>query len=646
VAETDEAPDPLIGRLLGQKFRIERLLGAGAMGRVYLAEQTNLGKQIALKVLHASMAGDASLAKRFYREAKSASMLAHPNILQIIDFGDDQGLLFIAMELLSGRDLYRAIKQDWPLSLDRIGHIGGQILSALDEAHDKGVIHRDLKPENVMLLDVRGEVDFVKVCDFGIAKVASERDGEGSAITVAGMVCGTPEYMSPEQAKGEPLDGRSDLYAMATILYQMVVGDVPFRAESALGVITKQLHEQPRPPSERRANVNCPPALEAVILRGLRKNREERFANAGDMKAALLESVGMRRSSGSGASIARSRATGLSDVALAATGVSTPIPSADGAATSDSASPAHPSSASASEFSATAPSPAVAATSSAPSGAAVAGPSASTPSLAAPPRSRGLVFVAAFAILGVLGTGAYVALSRSRTKPAVVTPASPAPPPSSTPTNTALPTGPAGSATAVSAPTPSPAPASPPTPSAPPPSNMPALEKATAVPIPNAHPPAPEQVFAAAPSHKHDRHGSKTSGGLNQQAVAAAIRPAPSAAVASSPQRSTPAVAAAAPARSAGFAAKPAAASGAHSFAGAFAEGEQLFRAGDVDGALARYQEAARLNPSDAKTQRQIGKCYNRLGQRDRAVPFIKRYLELAPDASDADFFRAQLDAK
>ena len=191
VADSVEA-DPLIGRLLAQKFKIERLLGAGAMGRVYLAEQTNLGKQVALKVLHNAMAGDAALAKRFYREAKSASMLAHPNILQIIDFGDDAGLLFIAMELLSGRDLYRAIKQDFPFSLERIGHIGGQILGALDEAHAKGVVHRDLKPENVMLLDVRGESDFVKVCDFGIAKVASERDGEGSAITMAGMVCGTP----------------------------------------------------------------------------------------------------------------------------------------------------------------------------------------------------------------------------------------------------------------------------------------------------------------------------------------------------------------------------------------------------------------------------------------------------------------------
>src|SRR4051812_10694137 len=308
------------------------------MGRVYLAEQTNLGKQVALKVLHNAMAGDETLAKRFYREAKSASMLSHPNILQIIDFGDDEGTLFIAMELLSGRDLYRAIKDQFPFSLDRIGHINGQILGALDEAHAKGVVHRDLKPENVMLLDVRGESDFVKVCDFGIAKVASERDGEGSAITMAGMVCGTPEYMSPEQARGDALDGRSDLYAAAVILYQMVAGDVPFRAESALGVITKPLTEEPMPPSKRRPS-GVPDAVEAVILRGLEKNKEDRFASAAEMRVALFEALGIKRPSSS----THNRAGGGSAAdAMAATGVATPASSPAQAATRPAAS-SHPS---------------------------------------------------------------------------------------------------------------------------------------------------------------------------------------------------------------------------------------------------------------------------------------------------------------
>jgi tetratricopeptide (TPR) repeat protein/tRNA A-37 threonylcarbamoyl transferase component Bud32 len=290
--------DSLIGRLVGGKFRIRRLIGSGAMGRVYLAEQTNLGKQIALKVLQARMAGDAVLARRFYLEAKSASMLAHPNILQIIDFGNDGGLQFIAMELLSGRDLSRAITEDWPLDPGRIGHIGAQILSALDEAHSKGVVHRDLKPANVMLLDVRGEPDFVKVCDFGVAKV-SDHSGGSSGITVAGMVCGTPEYMSPEQARGLELDGRSDLYAAAVILYQMVVGDVPFHADSAFGVMSKVLHEMPERPSRRIQN-GVAPALEAVILKGLQKSPNDRFATAAEMKEALLKAVGLAHPTGSG----------------------------------------------------------------------------------------------------------------------------------------------------------------------------------------------------------------------------------------------------------------------------------------------------------------------------------------------------------
>ena len=260
------------------------------MGRVYLAEQINLNKQVALKVLRAPMAEDPTFARRFQREATSASMLSHPNVLQMIDFGDDDGLLFIAMELLIGRDLSRVIVEDWPLPVARIGHIGAQILSALDEAHAKGVVHRDLKPDNVMLLDVRGECDFVKVCDFGLAKVADGHEGERSAVTLAGSICGTPEYMSPEQARGEPLDGRSDLYSAAIILYEMVVGDVPFRASSSLGVLTRHLQDPPEPPS-KRVQHGVPAAFEAVIMKGLAKARADRFATAAEMKQALLLSL-------------------------------------------------------------------------------------------------------------------------------------------------------------------------------------------------------------------------------------------------------------------------------------------------------------------------------------------------------------------
>jgi serine/threonine protein kinase/tetratricopeptide (TPR) repeat protein len=280
--------DRMLGRLVAQKFRVQLLLAAGGMGRIYLAEQVNLNKEVALKVLRTNVAADAELARRFHREAQSASLLSHPNILQVLDFGDDNGLLFLAMELLRGRDLFHVISEDRPLPPRRIAHIGAQILAALEEAHAHGVVHRDLKPENIIIIDARGERDFVKVCDFGLAKLSAERGP--STITKSGSICGTPEYMSPEQARGESVDGRSDLYAMACILYQMVAGDPPFRADSLIGVLTRQVQDQPEPPSQRAPGVS--PALEAVILRGLEKSRDKRFATAAEMREALLEAVG------------------------------------------------------------------------------------------------------------------------------------------------------------------------------------------------------------------------------------------------------------------------------------------------------------------------------------------------------------------
>ena len=277
----------LLGRTIAAKFKIERLLGAGAMGEVYVAEHLSLGKRVVIKVLHAHLAGDSGIAHRFHREARAASLLDHPNCIHVTDFGEDDGLLYIAMELLSGRDLLKVIKADHPLPTARIVRLMAQVLGALDEAHDKGVFHRDLKPENVMVSDLRGQSDFVKVCDFGIAKITSDRDASASAITAIGVVCGTPEYMSPEQARGEELDGRSDLYAVACMLYQMVVGDVPFRAGSALGVVTRQLLDTPEPPSKKRPELSIEPALEALILRNLAKDRNQRHASAAEMKAAL-----------------------------------------------------------------------------------------------------------------------------------------------------------------------------------------------------------------------------------------------------------------------------------------------------------------------------------------------------------------------
>ena len=204
-----------------------------------------------------------SWSARFKREAKSASLLNHPNSIQIIDSGQDRdGTLYIAMELLTGRDLAQVIRDDFPLPLPRVVRIMSQVLSALDEAHAQGVIHRDLKPSNIMLIERRDEKDFVKVCDFGIAK-ATLSDGEddrAAMLTIQGLVCGTPEYMSPEQARAELLDGRADLYSAAVILYQLVTGDIPFRADSPMGIVSRHLAEPPVPPSRRRPRPAHPAA--------------------------------------------------------------------------------------------------------------------------------------------------------------------------------------------------------------------------------------------------------------------------------------------------------------------------------------------------------------------------------------------------
>jgi len=290
--QSPDGLDPLPGRLIAGNFRVERLIGQGAMGNVYRAEQLSLGKAVAVKVLHAHLMSDDKLVGRFKREAKSASRLNHPNSIQIIDSGQDaDGTLYIAMELLDGRDLAQIIRDEFPLPLPRVVRVMTQVMAALDEAHAQGVIHRDLKPSNIMLIERRaGEKDFVKVCDFGIAKATSadgKDDDRQAMLTIQGLVCGTPEYMSPEQARAEPLDGRADLYSAAIILYQLVTGDIPFKADSPMGIVSRHLAEVPKPPSLRRPDLPIPKALDEIILRGMAKNRDERYPNAIAFRAAL-----------------------------------------------------------------------------------------------------------------------------------------------------------------------------------------------------------------------------------------------------------------------------------------------------------------------------------------------------------------------
>ncbi|MET0592337.1 MAG: serine/threonine-protein kinase [Polyangiaceae bacterium] len=301
--DAGKSTDLLVGRTIGEKFALEAVIGAGAMGAVYRARQIALEKIVAVKVMHRGLLADATFATRFHREAKAASRLDHPNSIRILDFGEEpDGLLYIVMDYLDGRDLLRVIQEDWPLPSWRIVDIMSQVLSALAVAHDMGVLHRDLKPENIMVLrhlnDDGTPTDVVKVLDFGIAKITEQRDTDNAPVSstyaklsTGGMLVGTPAYMSPEQAQGEPLDQRSDLYSIGVILYQILTLCLPFEAASAVGLLLKHVHEKPPSPSSVSSAVH--PGLETVCLRAMSKQRRDRYPNAREMRTALKGAIGV-----------------------------------------------------------------------------------------------------------------------------------------------------------------------------------------------------------------------------------------------------------------------------------------------------------------------------------------------------------------
>jgi serine/threonine-protein kinase len=283
----------LVGQTVAGKFAVEAYIGGGAMGEVYRAMHVDLGRTIALKVMRSDLE-DETFIQRFQREAKAASLLDHPNTVRVLDFGtESSGLAYIAMEYLDGRDLYDVIKHEFPLSSPRIVDLLGQALSAMKAAHRLGIVHRDIKPENIMVVvvpdDEGGEPrEVVKVCDFGIAKISDSRSPQtepGRALTGTGTLMGTPEYMSPEQSRGEPLDARSDLYSMGVVLFQMLTGRVPFTSETPIGVVVKQVTDLPPHPAELRPDVD--PRLAEICLRALEKRPDDRFQSAADMRAAI-----------------------------------------------------------------------------------------------------------------------------------------------------------------------------------------------------------------------------------------------------------------------------------------------------------------------------------------------------------------------
>lgn len=288
---TDDArrADPLIGVVVADRYRIIEPLGRGGMGVVYKVEHARIGKLMALKLLTGELGRDTVLVSRFKREALMASKLSHPNTVQVFDFGSSEGLTYLAMELLRGNDLGRIVRHAGPLGATRASKIVIQICSSLAEAHDLDIVHRDLKPENIMIVRGHSGDDVVKVLDFGLAKLRESK--ELGNVTSRGAIVGTPFYMSPEQIRGEPVDARSDVYALGALMYACLTGHPVFDAPTPMGVLTKHLTEQPEPPASRAPSSGIPLTLSRVVLRCLAKEPTDRFQSVRELQQALVESL-------------------------------------------------------------------------------------------------------------------------------------------------------------------------------------------------------------------------------------------------------------------------------------------------------------------------------------------------------------------
>lgn len=292
----EKGGDPLVGRSF-DRYEVVRRIGEGGMGLVYEAVHTGIGKRVALKVLRDDYTQRPEVVERFQREAKSASLIGHEHIVDVTDFGvTPTGASYFVMEYLEGEDLATRLERERTLRPAEVVKILLQCCAALGAAHDKGIVHRDVKPENIFLTRRGEDGDFVKIVDFGIAKM-SALDGAGEPgrkLTKTGMIFGTPEYMSPEQAAGKPLDHRVDVYALGVILFECLTGRVPFVGDSFMGILTKHLTEEVPRLADVNPDVDCPPPLEAVMLRAMMKDPAARYASMAEMAEDLRAALGGR----------------------------------------------------------------------------------------------------------------------------------------------------------------------------------------------------------------------------------------------------------------------------------------------------------------------------------------------------------------
>jgi serine/threonine protein kinase len=281
----DPVKDSLLDSTIAGRYRIDRKIGAGGMGTVYRATRLLIGDEVAVKILHAEQS-DPKATERFRREAQAAARLKHPNAVTIHDFGvTDDCLQYLVMELVEGESLRQIIKQQGPLTPSASAEIVSQVCAALDEAHRHNIIHRDIKPDNI-IVNVSATGLRVKVLDFGIAKLRDETAGN---LTQTGSILGTPHYMSPEQCLGEELDGRSDIYSLGVVLYEMLTGLLPFNSPTTAAVVVQQVTQAP--PPLRSLNASISPAVEAAVLLALEKQRDARPQTAAEFARNFSASI-------------------------------------------------------------------------------------------------------------------------------------------------------------------------------------------------------------------------------------------------------------------------------------------------------------------------------------------------------------------